>query len=242
LRRAIYLEGDTLVNGSLKELWEMDLGETALAAGVIEQATAWAANAVKDLMTLDTQGNWVLVQVLLMDFDRFRAFQMPQKTIDLLIKHNGRINLTNEAVINYFCIDLIAPIPRRFNVNAERSVVPDSAWHIRYKLGLPKDVSPIPPVVFHLCHRNCLRPWSTGCTHPARAQWEAYARKTPWELHIVEQKGLLPGDRQDYLVLRFFLRLSHRKDGKLSVLMYCLYKITQRTRYWIKRNITRDPS
>ncbi|MDR0896843.1 MAG: hypothetical protein LBN04_03200 [Oscillospiraceae bacterium] len=234
LHRAIYLEGDTLVNGSLQALWEMDLGETALGAGLVGKASSWLACAVKDIMTLEIPGRWVYVNVLLMDFDRFRAFQMPQKTIDLLARHGGRINLTNEAVINCFCRDLIAPMPRRFNVAAELAVVPNSAYRIRQMLGLPKDALPIPPVVFHFYVTFCLKPWHVGCIHPARAQWEAYALKTPWALHFVKPQGLFPGDIRNHLDLRFFLRLSHRKDGRLSLPMFCLFLATKKMRHWIE--------
>lgn len=107
--RAIYIDGDAVVNSDISELWTMDLGDN-LVAGVLDGMMKPSYLAEIGM----NANNYINAGVLIMNLDLWRAEQIGRKTIDQLVRH-PELGYADQTAINIVARDRIRYIDRKFN-------------------------------------------------------------------------------------------------------------------------------
>lgn len=107
--RAIYIDGDAVVNSDISELWTMDLGNN-LVAGVLDGMMKPSYLAEIGL----NADNYINAGVLIMNLDLWRAEQTGSQMIDQLIRHPD-LGYADQTAINLVARDRILYIDRKFN-------------------------------------------------------------------------------------------------------------------------------
>ena len=97
VERIIYIDCDTLVVGSLKELWEIELGND-IAAGVLEAM----GNLHKKAIGLKNSDPYFNAGVFLIDINKWRKFNYDQKASAFIKSMNGKMEYADESVKWYF--------------------------------------------------------------------------------------------------------------------------------------------
>ncbi|WP_018181200.1 glycosyltransferase family 8 protein [Kaistia granuli] len=107
--RAIYIDGDAVVNSDISELWHLDLGNN-LVAGVLD---GLMRPAFLNQIGLRAE-QYINSGVLVMNLDRWRAEQTGNKTIQLLLSRPN-LKFPDQTAINLVARDRILYIDRKFN-------------------------------------------------------------------------------------------------------------------------------
>jgi len=156
LDRAIYMDCDMVVMGSLSHLAQVDLGDNAIAAVSCPTVSDEEAKA-----TFKKRGTYINSGLLIMNLSKWRLDNISEKCLELLSSDNRDFYCEDQSAINIVCGDEIFLLPSEYNVYADITTYPDTSY-------LPPS-----PVVLHYVVRN--KPWSRVTT--ADDIWHHHARR-----------------------------------------------------------------
>lgn len=185
INRAIYLDCDIIVLGSLRPLWEMDLQNKAFAA-VPEYSNA--RNREMGLGETKTFNAGVMV----IDVDKWRREKISERVFTYLAEHPENIKFHDQDALNGALINEILEIPLKWNVTTP---------FVRLRPGDSQALyeSADKPVIIHF--NEVVKPWHYRLRHPFKSYYYKYLRRTPY-------KEFVPADRNIENILRKCLAVS----------------------------------
>ena len=177
--RVLYLDCDTVINASLKRLWEMDLESNMV--GAVMEPTIYPA--VKKSIGLLPEDPYFNSGVLLIDLKRWRKEQAQKLLLDFYSSRGGKLFAGDQDTINGALKGRIKPLPPRYNFFTNYR-------YFRYS-HLTK-LSPVyqtitkksfqeakkHPVILH--YMGDERPWKQGNLNHYRKVYDHYLSLTPW--------------------------------------------------------------
>ncbi len=181
--RVLYLDSDTLIEGPLDELWNVDFGECYMA-GVDDCLSA----TYHKLVGLGEGGTYCNAGVLMMDLKKWREDNVLDVFIQTLKDNNGYFVFNEQSVLNSVFSGKVKILDQKFNVN---SLVYLFEYDELMKLRKPKDFSYDPetyyearnhPVLTHFTGNFYVnrRPWVEDSDHPHKEAFLKYRAMTPW--------------------------------------------------------------
>ena len=177
--RVIYLDGDTIVRGSLKALWETDLKGKTIGAC----AEPTANHKRKKDLALEGKP-YYNAGVLLIDLRQWKQKQVAEKVLDYYKSRGGRLFANDQDAINAAVPEEIAELSPRYNYS-------NIFWHYSYhtlvKISRPAPYLPQEiveeagkdPCIIHYLGEE--RPWRRGNRHKYREDYRKYLSLTPWK-------------------------------------------------------------
>ncbi len=191
LELVLYLDCDTVVPSSLKDLWETDLGQN-LIAGVQDTVDTF----YKKVIGLNPHIAYVNAGILLINLKGWREEYLEQKFFDFIQKFDGNVPHHDQGTINGVCKERRTILPLRYNVMS--NVYSFSASTIRkiyfldkYYTQVEVDEAISRPVIVHFTTGLFGRPWEEGCTHPEKEYYLKIMRQSPWK-----EDPLLPDSKK----------------------------------------------
>lgn len=176
--KVLYLDGDTVVINSLKDLWLTDMSNCILGA-CIEATVDYDRRKNLGMAHLP----YINAGVLLINLKKWREEKTGQKILEYYKKHNGNLFANDQDAINGALKNQIFYLGPEYNFY-------NIYWHYPYKVlkKLMKDTYYYSeeivqkaikrPVIIHYLGEE--RPWRKGNTHKYRAYYYKYLEKTPW--------------------------------------------------------------
>lgn len=148
--KAIYIDVDTLTNGSLDELWNTNIDDYYLAA--CQDTFIDIENSeYKNKIGLDCS-TYFNAGVLLINFNKWREDSILKNSIDWLLEYKEIIKYQDQDILNGILKGKVKFINNRFNFTpSERHLI---------KKGY-KSKTEMPIVIYHYCgetkfwHKNC---------------------------------------------------------------------------------------
>lgn len=183
--RILYLDGDTIVNGSLLPLWNKDLGECILGAG-IEPTVDYGRRVGLGL----EHSPYINAGVLLIDREKWKSRHAEQRILDFYRKNGGRLFANDQDAINGALCGEIYFLEPKYNFY-------NIFWFYpyRYLKKLMKGAEYFSesvykesmghPVIFHFLGEE--RPWRKGNHHKYREVYEKYSNMTLWKEEPLEE-------------------------------------------------------
>lgn len=110
--KVLYLDGDTIVNGSLKKLWETDLEGKSCAA-----ALDCISEAYYKLFGLGENARYCNSGVILMDLDKWRERHIGDKVREYVNENKGYVFFMEQTVFNAVLQDQIQYLDAECNVS-----------------------------------------------------------------------------------------------------------------------------
>lgn len=180
--KLIFLDCDIVVEDSLKELWNIDLTNKAIAA-------------VPDTSTYDIQYynrlkyeyelGYFNAGVLLINLKYWRENNLMKVFIEYMKMYPERLVCHDQDVLNYTLRNLKIRLPYKFNYQGGF-----------YSLSIPlfyKDWNEIfefesKPTIIH--YSNRLKPWFKDCTHPLKSEYIKYRKLTPYSNFKLKNESL----------------------------------------------------
>lgn len=177
--KILYMDGDTIVRGSLKELWELDLKGKTLGMSIEPTANRQRKNE----LGLEEK-YYYNSGVLLVDLKRWRQMKAEELIIDFYREKKGNLFAPDQDAINGALKDEIIPIFPKYNFC---NIYYQYPYRFLCKLTRPlKYFSEIEfveslnnPIIIHFLGEE--RPWRKGNTHKYRDDYKKYLKMTAWK-------------------------------------------------------------
>jgi len=182
MRKVIYLDGDTIISGSLRELYNMlPFDGDIIAAGVMEPTIY---QETRDMLGLSPQDPYFNSGVLLIDMDKWHNGNIDyalRKYYDTISRESV---FADQDAINGLLRGRIMSVDPKFNFftnyyyRSRDSLVSLSPAYESVTAGA-YEAAKASPVVIHFSGDE--RPWYKGNHNPYAEQYHKYLALTPWK-------------------------------------------------------------
>lgn len=237
LHRVIYLDGDTLVMGSLKPLWDMDMGDKLI----------WGVGTIipdSHLFLIDNQffptrpERWFNNGVILMDVDALRDFGLMEKSFaifDERARQSMRYHLSDENAVNHLFQGNLGWLPPKYNVVCHTFALTDQqikqlGWAPDGYTQAEREEAIVHPVVIHYMETPYYRPYATGCFHPRLAIYESYAQRTFWGHQLSEPRRLR---YLETVAQNFCTKRSRNAQGRMTGFWFAVFYVLMHVTRWL---------
>lgn len=176
--RILYLDSDTVVMGSLQELWERDMSEE-YAAGVLMPYSS----KIKAKSDLGEKSLYICDGVVLINLDKWRKDRITEKCLAYISKADGSPYMMSEGTINAVCEGYIGVLAPQYNLMSSMIVYSaeeivklfqcTSTYYNEQSLEAARDN----PIIIHFLNELYNRPWYKPCDHPYKNAYLELARK-----------------------------------------------------------------
>ncbi|WP_337133526.1 glycosyltransferase family 8 protein [Priestia megaterium] len=182
--KILYLDCDTVVAGSLEELWNTDI-EGYLVAGVQDNPAMY----MSEIIGMNRKSRYINSGVMLMNLKYWREWDIENKIIDFVNKFRGEVPHHDQGLINGICKDKILILHPKYNMMPQfllyNVMQIKSLYNIEnYYTQQFLDEATKTPVIVHYISKFYDRPWFTGCTHPMKGLYTDYLSKTTFDNKI----------------------------------------------------------
>lgn len=183
LDKVIHIDCDTVVDGSLKFIWELDMSHAVIAG-----ASDCLSDAYKSNIGLQPTDTYVNAGLLVMNLARIRELNLEQKFLQYIETKSKLLTYVDQEVLNS-CVHENEKIelPLRYN---SYSILHHLTYnqlkclrHVEHMFSeeVYKDAISNPVVIhFTGCFLEGTRPWIKGDRHPKRGVFEKYKKMSQW--------------------------------------------------------------
>lgn len=173
--KILYLDGDLLINCSIRDLWSTNIENKALAA-VID------IDSINHQKRLNTKSTYYNSGVILLNLDYAREHNLVSKYIDRLVyldTHRDEFVLHDQDVFNYVCDGYAQILPLKYNLQMPwllkdfptNQAIKDEVLDV-----LGKD-----SFILHFCYKT-FKPWNNHYINPPYTKlWRNYLKKSDWK-------------------------------------------------------------
>ena len=167
ITKVLYLDGDIIVEQDLKELWNIDLSNSAL--GAVEDA-----NGINLGMRLGVSKKYFNSGVLLLNLEKFRQANSTKKIVKYVENNRKQISYHDQDILNGMFNDQYKEIPLKWNAG-HSMYVPDR----RLKHTYTDDDALIARKNPGIIHFTENKPWYWGwIPHPLEDEYWKYLKYT----------------------------------------------------------------
>lgn len=177
--KVLYLDGDTIVRGNLKELWSINLDKYVLGASIEPTVD----KERKKNLGLESKP-YYNAGVLLVNLKKWKEIKAGKVILDYYKENNGKLFANDQDAINGSLNDYIYTLLPKYNFY-------NIFYQYPYKFlkKLMGAVKYIEKDVFEECVRNPViihylgeeRPWREGNHHKYKKDYLKYLYMTPWK-------------------------------------------------------------
>lgn len=204
--RILQLDGDTIINGSLKELCDIDLN------GYICAATYdCTMNSYKEMIDIPLTDKYYNCGVLLINQKEWIKYNCPDKIVKHLANVRNGYYTVDQDIINVLFRQKIKYLDLKYNFNSGFYIygIKESLKMYGLKPKYYNTVSEITnaakaPIIYHCMGAMTGRPWEQDSIHPQNKIFDQYLAMSPWsdfEKIKVNRKTIFKIQRMLYEIL-----------------------------------------
>lgn len=182
LERVLYLDCDTIINQSIRELWNLDMHGKTLAALMDAFSKAYRRNI--NLQPEDVMFN---SGVMLIDLKRWRGRGIEDRLLKFIGEKKGKIQQGDQGALNgVLSHDTYCFEPRFNSVSLFFDFTYEDMLIYRkppefYSKGQVKAAVDNPVIIHFTTSFLSKRAWMKGCQHKYAGKWIEYKEKSPWK-------------------------------------------------------------
>lgn len=182
IKRILYLDCDTLVESSIKKLFEIDLG-TNIIAGVKDAFSKYYRKNIN----LSENDMMINSGVYVVELNNWRDNHVESKITKFLIAKKGKVQQGDQGVLNSVLSGKIFSLSPNYNL---MSIFYEYSYNEMMRYRKPtnfysekeiKEAKANPVIIHYTSAFNTIRPWFENSTHPETSEWLKYYRRSPWE-------------------------------------------------------------
>lgn len=179
--KALYLDSDIIVNGSLKELWNVDLNDYACA--VVEDQFG---DDIRLHNRIEVYTTYFNSGVILMNLEYWRKNSIKEKLVDYIYNNPERCLYPDQDALNVILKDEVFFADYKFNFQSLMDVNEDELFLHRSKWQRLSEVKNN-PIVIH--YTSVTKPWHLNYNGFFKDVYFYYKSVSPWNLSKLENKG-----------------------------------------------------
>ncbi len=172
--KVIYIDCDILVMKSLRELWNIDMSNLAIAA--VPDSYNNVITHYNRLRYSPKQG-YFNAGFLLINLKYWREHRVWSKFLDYVINNPERLACHDQDVLNYVFKDVKKELPLKYNMlnefwfDVRYSMI---SWEYEKQI-LEGQENPV------IIHFTCIpKPWYKNCAHPYKKMFDKYKSMSLW--------------------------------------------------------------
>lgn len=188
--RVIYLDSDTMIQGSLKELYDCDLHGNV--AGVVEDAFS---GLYKKSVGLHKKQVLFNSGLMLIDVELWRREKIENRLLACIRELKGSIPQGDQGLLNRVLRGRVARIPLQYNMTTylyDFSLKEMKLYRkpATYYSDDEVETALREPVIVHFTTSFAsLRPWQTNeCGHPCAKEWQRHYRSLGFSVRQMDKK------------------------------------------------------
>lgn len=187
--RVLYLDCDTIVVNSLKQLLEIDM-KNYYVAGVQDSVSLELRSAVN----FSDNQRYINSGVLYINLKKWREDNIEKLFKKCISHHNGNVPHHDQGIINSVCQNNIYILDLRYNLydtalyyraNELKSLFDLPVYYTQEQI----EKSRLNPIIIHYTPACYNRPWFYKCNHPYKEDYLYYLNMTKWKGHIIHEKN-----------------------------------------------------
>ena len=168
IQKALYLDGDMIVEQDLKELWDTDISDYVLGAVEDEEG-------IESGVRLGLSKKYFNAGLLLLNLEKLRKINLIREGISYLEKNRGRIIYQDQDILNGLFNTQYKDLPLKWNANRD-IYMPTNTKHT-YTDQETKIIRKNPGII-HFTGHNA-KPWFWGwIPHPLTDEYWKYLKYT----------------------------------------------------------------
>ena len=215
INRILYLDSDTIVCSSLEELYNIDLDEEEVVAGV---SMPYSYRLKERMGIIDYP--YICDGIVMIDADKWKKNRYQERCVEYINRHAGNPPMLSEGTINYICKGHIKIVSPKFNLMPHmlffkaqeiKKIFKTDSYYSAEEIEFAKNT----PVIIHFLEELYERPWNKCCWHPKKGEFKKYY-ETVFTRKLKKGKPSLPVTvlitkiAYKLLPLHLFLWLYHR--------------------------------
>ena len=160
IKRVLYLDGDVIVEGDIKELFRIDLNNQVI--GAIPDPYG-----IERIQELDIPNSkYFNAGILLIDVEKWNSKNLTKQLLDY-IQNNNTLKYWDQDALNANLYDLWEELPLE--------------WNYQTAIALNKEYSELSPKIIHYTEPQ--KPWQIFCRHPYSDRYYKYIEFSEWKLY-----------------------------------------------------------
>ena len=172
--KVIYLDCDTIVNGSLKELWNTEMGDYAVA-GVRDRVND--SIRLYNRLRYPIHDGYINAGVLLINLKKWREIHVFDRAKEIAKAMPKALKNHDQDIINILFHDNKQILPFRYNLLEYYLYVEE--WLYLDRKYYPEIIDACQnPAIIHFCMPQ--KPWHYECINPFKDLYYKYRKMTPW--------------------------------------------------------------
>lgn len=181
MEKLLYMDCDTLIVDSLKDLWNMDVTDY-IGAACLE----CMSNMHKWIIGAKPRDNYINTGMLLLNVKRWIMENIQDVEVEFIRKYCGRTEYVDQGVINGTISNRFMLVSPRYNLT---TLAYDFTYdemqiyrkpHFGYTKKEWEEAVKNPAVVHFTTSFLSVRPWFEGSEHPYAKLWKEMHDRTPW--------------------------------------------------------------
>lgn len=182
IERALYLDGDIVVTGSLSELWNTQIDDCAVG-GVADMS-----EAIQEYSRLGypSEYGYFNAGVLLINLKYWRENHVIDTFNKIMVETPEKIKFHDQDVLNISFFNSKKQLSLKYNLQ-NGFLYKKEFWEFdgqKYEQSVIEAVKQ--PVIIHYSAR--IKPWFVDCENPLKEEWVKYYKKTQWRRNKLKRK------------------------------------------------------
>lgn len=173
INKIIYFDCDLIVRGSIRELWDINMDGSALAA--IDDAAFTALKACERL-DIDISAYYYNSGVLVINLDYWRKFNISNKVLNFITHNKEKIKIVDQDALNAVLSQTRLKLPIKWNMLECFYTIKGS---LSDQQKTEMEISRENPIVMHWATE--LKPWMYGSSNPFKSEYYKYLAYTEWK-------------------------------------------------------------
>lgn len=174
IHRLLYLDGDMIITGAIRPLWEIGLDGSAVGA------VTDMSESIHDYIRLGypRELGYFNAGMLLVNLDYWREHYVKDLFLDVINHHPERIKYHDQDVLNIVFCRAKKMLPFKYNFQDGFMYKAE-----RMEMNAQKYAGEIKDAIAHhaiIHYTSTAKPWHKECLNPFKAEWWKVLAKTSW--------------------------------------------------------------
>lgn len=194
VKRILYLDCDTIINGAIYNIWNLNLKDNIIGALKDSFSKYYRKN-----ICLDTKDIMFNSGVMLIDMVKWRNSKIEERVMNFMVQHKGKIQQGDQGALNAVLSKATYVIPPQYNfisiftdLSYDEMILYRQPVNFYNKNEIEKAKKN--PIIIHFTSSHFTRrPWEEGCKSEYLDKWLKYRSLTPWKNEQLKRgKNSLP--------------------------------------------------
>lgn len=233
--KALFLDSDLLINGSLKPLDDLDLGDN-IVAGVCEVSVLIRNLCYEDSTLLEKCKNYINYGVALFSLANWRKHNGDERIRQCIANAEAPFRVAEQSILNLAFKDYTLKLPLKYNYSTYLHGIPYekmSKWYQRRRVFSEDEYCEAEkaPIIIHFIGDYFNRPWYENNICRYKEVYMNYYGESPWSECDLDKK---PENISRVFRMYYCLLIFLRKNKFDTAYFKARYVYVQ----WLREHVT----